>query len=242
MRTSNLTFLLWAAAATLLATTASAADFEDRVTIAQGGSPGRRGPSLGTRIFFATALLVIFAVGLAVAVTYLMGNRVGGRAARERLQRSSAVQESFQEERFEQLRLTAYLVAGDPSFSAYVAETVVSGDVLSLLDQLDERREGLGFDFALVLAPDGVVVARTDRPGATGDDFSSEAIYQQAFEGYDAGGIWTEDGQLYYAMAVPVTAAGLLEGFLIAAYAIDDRTALGLREINNTEVAFLLRA
>lgn len=117
---------------------------------------------------------------------------------------------------------------------------IEDGDVPSLLDQLDERREELGFDFALVLDPGGVLVARTDDPTATGDDLSAEPLYQQAFEGYEASGVWAQGEDLYHAMAVPIAAAELLAGFLVAAYAIDDRLALELREINNTEVAFLL--
>jgi serine/threonine-protein kinase len=200
----------------------------------------RRSPGLGTRIFFATALLVVFAVGLAVLATYLMGTQVGDRAARRALERSSMVQNAFQVQRFEQLRLQAYLLAGDPAFAAYVLRAIEDGDVASLLDQLDERRQGLGFDFAWILDPEGHLVARTDQPGASGEELSAETLYLRAAEDYEAAGVWARDGGLFYAMAVPVAAGDLLAGYLVAAYAIDDPAALELREVNNTEVAFLL--
>lgn len=205
--------------------------------------PGKAGPSrsLATRIFLATALLVAVAVGLAVAVTSLVGRQVGDRAAREALSRSSSVQLQVQDDRLQQLRLIAYLVAGDPSFAAYIAEAIAYGDQESILDQLDQRREALGFDFAVVLDPDGTVVARTDDETAAGEDLSGEPLFLEVAEEFEATGVWARGDELYDAVAVPIVAAGVVEGYLIAAYAIDDDTALALREINNTEVGFLVR-
>lgn len=200
----------------------------------------RRSLALGTRIFLATALLVILAVGSSVIVTWTLGNRVGQTAAHESLVRASTVQQTFQERQLELLGSIALQLAGDPAFSAYIAEAVAAGDVLSLLDQLDSRREAIGFDFAVLLDPDGIVVARTDDPEATGQDLSADPLYTLAFEGYDATGIWAQDGGLYSAVGVPVTAGSLLQGFLIAAYAIDDSAALELRDINSTEVVYFI--
>lgn len=203
---------------------------------------GRRQVSLGTRIFLATATLVALTLGAAVLITWWQGNRIGTAAAREAVERSGKVQDTFQERRFQLLALIAEQLAGDPNFSAYVAESIEQGDVLSLLDQLDERRSALGFDFALILDPDGLVVARTDAPEATGEDLSAEPLYHLAFDGYEAIGVWAQGEDLYYAVGVPVAAGGLLHGFLVAAYAIDDRAANELREINNTEVVYLRTA
>ena len=199
----------------------------------------RRDLALGTRIFLATTTLVALALGSAVLITWWQGNRIGKAAAQEAVERSGRVQETFQERRFQLLALIAEQLAGDPNFSAYVAESIDQGDVLSLLDQLDERRSALGFDFALLLDPDGRVVARTDAPEDSGEDLSGEPLYQLAFDGYEAIGVWAQGPDLYYAVGVPVAAGGLLHGFLVAAYAIDDRAANELREINNTEVVYL---
>ncbi|MEE8522690.1 MAG: HAMP domain-containing protein, partial [Thermoanaerobaculia bacterium] len=196
--------------------------------------------SLGAQIFAVTAALVIFAIALAVVVTYFVGSQVGDTAARQALDRSGKVQLDFQESTFDLLGLMASLIAGDPDFSAYVQEAIDLGDVPSLLDQLDERRQGLDFDFAMLLDVDGMLVVRTDDPEARRQDFSREPLFLQAQEEYEAWGIWAREELLFYAMAVPVVAGDALVAYLVTAYAIDDAAAIQLRDINNTEVAFLL--
>ncbi len=195
---------------------------------------------LGTQIFVATATLVVFAIALAVAVTYFVGGQVGDKAARQALDRSGKVQLDFQETRFDLLGLMAFVIAGDPDFSAYVQEAIDLGDIPSLLDQLDERRQGLDFDFAMLLDVDGMLVVRTDDPTARRQDFSDEPLFLRVQEEYEAWGIWARDERLYYAMAVPVVAGDALVAYLVTAYAIDDAAAIQLRDVNNTEVAFLL--
>lgn len=196
--------------------------------------------TLGTRIFLATGLLMVLAMGSAVLITWFLGNQVGQRAAREALERSSAVQQRFQDANFEQLVAAADGMAGDSNFAAYVAEAIDNNDAPSLLDLLESQGDRLGFDFAIVLDPGGQLVARTDDPTARDQDFSEEIFFQLAQEGYAPAGIWQRDGQLYQAAAVPVATGTLLYGYLIVTFAIDDRAADELRDFNNTEVIYLL--
>ncbi len=196
--------------------------------------------SLGARIFLATALIVTLAVAAAVAVTYLLGNQVADRAVRDALERSSWVQSTFQDGRIEQLRLASHLVAGDPSFVAYVAEAVGAGDIPSLRDALEDRQRDLGIAFAIVLDADGFVLAQAGDLLTLEEDFSAEPLYVQAREEYDAAGLWARGGQLFNAANVPIAAGALLQGFLITAEAIDDARADELRRINATDVTFIL--
>ena len=196
--------------------------------------------SLGSRIFLATSLIVTLAIAAAVAVTYLLGNRIADRAARDTLERSSWVQSSFKDTRIEMLRMATYQVAGEPAFFAYVAAAVQEGDTASLRDLLEERRNDLGLALAIVLDPDGFVLAQAGDILTLEEDFSSETVYLQALEEYDAAGIWVRNDRLFYVTAVPIGAGGLLQGFLVTAEAIDDSRADDLRRINGTEVTFVL--
>ncbi len=199
------------------------------------------GTSLGRRIFLATALIVTLAVGAAVAITYVLGNRIADNAVRQTLKRATSVQEKVQAGRFEELRLTALLVAGDTYFSAAIIEAVQDRDIDTLLDQLGERSAELAADISMVLDPDGIVLAYNEDPGRSGEDLSGEPLVARALEDFGASGLWATDGRLYYTVVVSVTdPADLLEGFLLAAYAIDDETAGELREINATEVSYFL--
>ncbi|MEM1205236.1 MAG: protein kinase [Acidobacteriota bacterium] len=200
------------------------------------------GLSLGQRLFLLTAALVILAVGASVLVTRLVGARIADGVVREQLERSTSVQSAQAEDRLDQLYLRALTVSSDPNFIAYLVEAVQAGDILSLTDQLDERQRDLGFTFAVVLDPEVQVVARTDLQGGD-SDFSASPLVTAAFaeEAYSADGIWAREGQLYYAVLVPLVSAGdVLEGYLVAAYSIDDAAALELRQLTNTEVTFLL--
>jgi eukaryotic-like serine/threonine-protein kinase len=198
--------------------------------------------SLGTRIFTMTAVLVTLAVGAAVAVTWLLGHRIAHQTAREALKRSASVQSVLQQQRLEQLRLLSRLFASDRHLAAYVAEGEALGDVASILDVLEERQNDLGFDFAIVLDPEGRVLAHSDDPDAVGEDLSGRALVTRALEDFDGFGIWRQGGVLHHAVAVPLAVDRLLVGFVIAGFAIDDVSALEIRGISGTEVAFLTGA
>lgn len=197
--------------------------------------------SLGTRIFLATALLVALAVTVAVVVTSALGNRIARGAVETALERSSAMQSDFQRQQIERLRLMAQILAGDPSFSAYIVESLALGDAVSILDQLEERRGDLGFDFAVLIGPDNRVVARTDDPNARGENLSDVPLVRQAMEEYEGYGVWSKDGELFYAVAVPLSAGSVAQALLLLCFEVNDAMALELRRITDTEVAFFLR-
>ncbi|MEA2694176.1 MAG: eukaryotic-like serine/threonine-protein kinase, partial [Acidobacteriota bacterium] len=202
-----------------------------------GTSRRRFSPSLATRIFLVTSLLVTLAVGAAVAVTYWLVQKTARRAADEALESSSSVQTAFQTERYERLRLISRLFAADPAVAAYLAER----DTRSILDLLSERGKDLGFDFAIFLDPDGKVIARTDRPEAVGQDLSQRALIQKARAEFEAAGVWQDGGNLYYAVAVPLS-KGTLLGFLVTGFAINDLSALEVNKISGADVAYVSTA
>ena len=198
----------------------------------------RRGISLGTRFFLATALLVILAVGASVLVTKVLGNQVGYSAAQKDLKRAGTIQGQFLAQRYELLAEAAVQMATDPNFSAYVVESLEYNDTASILDQLQERQQELGFELAIVLDDAGELVLRTDRTAATGGG-SGEPLFEIASEGDIFAGLWETEGRIYYTIGVPVGAGGLLAGSILFAYAIDDAKAAELRDLVNTEVLYI---
>lgn len=196
------------------------------------------GASLGTRLFLAMAFLVALAVAAAVVVTQWLGTQVSSSAVERTLERSSLAQELFEAERLERLRLIARLITDDPYFVAYIEESMSTGDVLSIQDLVDGRRDDLAFDFAVVLDHEGLVVARTDSAQGTGQDLSGDPLVREAAERGGAIGLWSEQGGLYDAVVVPMDTGGVLLGFLVAAFAIDDNVALDLRRVSGADVVF----
>ncbi|MEM9554198.1 MAG: protein kinase [Acidobacteriota bacterium] len=201
----------------------------------------RRGLSLGARIFLLTVALVVLAVGGAVLVTRMVGTSVADRAVRTDLDHSVSMQSALADNRLEQLYLRALTVSGDPNFISYLVLAIESDDVFSLTDQLDERQRDLGFTFAVVLDADGVVVASTD-PRLGDDTFDDNPLYRTALDtgDYVADGLWSRDDQLYYAVLVPLATSGVLQGWLVAAYLIDDDAAAEMQQATGSHVAFLL--
>ncbi|MEM6794875.1 MAG: protein kinase [Acidobacteriota bacterium] len=199
--------------------------------------------SLGQRIFLLTAALVVLAVGVSVAVTRIIGSSIASKAVSEALERSAAVQSNLGETRLDQIYLQALTISTDPNFVAYVSEAIQEADSGSLFDQLDERQRDLGFDFAIVLDGEGATVARTDLRNSD-EDLTESPPFRAALAedgDYTSVGLWLDEGNLYYSVMVPlVIPGGLLEGYFIAAYVLDDAEALSLRQVTNTEVTFFV--
>jgi tetratricopeptide (TPR) repeat protein len=201
----------------------------------------RRGLRLGPRIFLFSALLILLAVGAAVVYTAVVSKRVAQQSAERDLEGSAAIQAAFQRQRYAQLELISRLFVADPYLTAYLAEAVAADDRQSVLDLLVERQEDLGYDFAIVLDSRGTAVARTDRPGAAGEDLAARPLVAEALESYFAAGVWIEDDGLYDAVAVPVTEGVDLLGFLVTGFAVTDASAREAMGVSGTEVAVVAR-
>jgi HAMP domain-containing protein len=201
------------------------------------------GLSLETRIFLVTSLLIALLVGGAVAVTSVLLRGIARSAVVDSLKSSATAQAAFQNQRYQQLRLMARLFATEPNIAAYLSEASSTGDTRSVLDLLNERRNDFKYDFAILLDPNGKVVARTDQPQATGQNLSRRALVMAALgsDTKEAEGVWQEGGDLYYAVAVPVVKDFTPFGYLVAGFQITNQ-AEGLREvreISGADVAFI---
>jgi HAMP domain-containing protein len=202
-------------------------------------SPDRRGLSLGTRIFLATLLLIALSVGAAVAVTFFLIRRVARDSAHDSLKSSASVQETFQAQRYDRLQLVSKVFLSNPNLTAYFSEAAQGRDTGSLLDLLSQGQEDLGYDFAILLDPNGVVLARTDK-NAAGQNLAKQPLVAKALTDFEAAGVWREGDRLYYAVAAPVQAQSIVYGYLITGFAITAVQAREVNEISGADVAFLI--
>lgn len=198
----------------------------------------RFGRSLGGRLFLLSGGLVLGAMAAAVGFTAWRANQEARQWVRETLAASSAAQARVERQRAGQLRLMTRFVAADPGFAAYVAEA----DPPSVRDLLIERQREVECDFMAVLDPRGRAIARTDRPGAAGEDWSSQPLIAAALERGEASGSWSEAGYHASAVAVPIFAGqeGLL-GLLVAGLTVNDALAFEVRRGSGAEVAYVAR-
>jgi serine/threonine-protein kinase len=200
----------------------------------------RLGLSLETRIFLVTSLLILLSVGAAVVLTFFLIRGIARNAALESLRSSASAQSAFEEQRYQQLKLISRLFVNDPYLTAYVAQAAGEMDTASILDLLAERQSDLGYDFAVVLDPAGRVVARTDRPQAVGQDLSRQPLIAKALADFEGAGVWREGDQLYYAAVVPLAKDFTLLGYMVAGFAIDERSVRAVQEISGADVAIVV--
>ncbi len=194
------------------------------------------GRSIGARLYLATGAIVLGAMLAAVGFTALRARQVANESAHQALAASLAAQGRFERQRAAQLRLISRFAATDPSFVAYVAES----DPVSVHDLLLERQQQLACDVALVLDRSGHVLARTDRAGGVGQDFSRVPIVAEAMQHGEGTGLWNDGDRYWTATAVPLVSGGeAVEGYLVTGLALDDQLALDVRRQSGAEVAFV---
>jgi HAMP domain-containing protein len=203
-------------------------------------SAGRRlNLSLGTRIFLVTSLLIALSVGASVAVTSLLVRNIARKAALDALQGSARAQETLQAGDYDQLKLISRLLGQDPNISAYVVEAQAEKDPASILDLLGSHQGSYKFSFAMVLDTAGRVVARTDNP-ASRQDLSQQSLIREALSGpKESVGLWREGDRLYYAVAVPITKAFEVYGYMVTAFEITNTSAKRVSATGGGDVAYV---
>ncbi len=211
--------------------------------VATGPTAERRAAlSLGARTFLVTAALIALAMGVAVAVTAVLGQRIARRGVERTLANAQAAQAAFQDLREQRLRLMTRSLASDPFLVAYIAQAAELVETRSILDILFERRQELGCDFILALDARGRLLARSDAPDATGRELAGQPLVAEALERQEAAGVWDEGGALHEAAVVPILRGFDLLGYLAVAFRIDDSLARQARDITGTEVVVVSRS
>lgn len=203
--------------------------------------------SLASRIAILTVAMVTLAVVLAVAGAWLVGQRVADSAVSASLSSSQAFQRYLQSSTAREVALTSDLIAADPHFTAYLVEAIRGGldeerevDVRSILDQVDERRREMGFDFAMMLDADGRVLVRTDRPEPVRESRADHPLVAMVMDDLVPDyGPWREGNRLYNAAVVPVTTAFELVGFLVSGLVLDDEVAAGIKRVTGIDTVFV---
>jgi HAMP domain-containing protein len=188
------------------------------------------------KILLFVAALILALVGGTLLFTTIQADRLARATIRQGLEESREIWQAVQADRFNKLRLGVRVLANDPPFKAALVET----DQATAFDTMRERGRDVAADFMLVASPAGALVARTDRPGATGDDLSKDPLVRRALDGEESATLWRQGDQLFTAVAVPMTTGGELVGALVAGYALNEAVASQLRKLTHGDVAFLL--
>jgi len=180
-------------------------------------------------------VLVVALVFSSLVFTTIQADRLAEENVSRGLTETRQVWETYQADRYNKLKLGIRVLANDPGFKS-VVETK---DAATMLDTLKERNEETKADFFIVTDPSGVVVARTDRPSAQGEDLSKAPIVMKPLEGEESATVWRTSDRLYHAVSVPIVTGQALMGVLVAGYGINEALASDIRKLTHSEIAFV---
>jgi len=189
------------------------------------------------KILLFTAALVVALLGGTLVFTTVQADRLARATIDQGLREARDVWQTIQADRFEKLRLGVRVLANDPYFKAALGER----DQATTLDSLGERGADLGASFMMATDAAGALVARTDRPSATGDDLSADPLVGRVLEGEESATLWRQGDRLFTAVAVPMQTGPELVGVLVAGYALDEAAAAQVRRLTHSEIAFLVQ-
>ncbi|HUG53181.1 MAG TPA: protein kinase [Vicinamibacteria bacterium] len=192
---------------------------------------------LTQKILIFTSALVVALVATSLVFTTAQAESLANENVARGLTQTRQVWETFQADRYNKLKLGIRVLGNDPFFKS-VVETA---DAATILDTLQERNEEIKADFFIVTDPAGVVVARTDRPGAQGEDLSTAAIVAGPLEGEESATVWRSSDRLYHAVSVPMVTGPEIKGVLVAGYGINEALAGQIRNLTHSEIAYLTR-
>lgn len=203
--------------------------------------------SFTARIFIATVTLVVVALGVAAAATYVRGSRIASTAANQSLQHSRAVQQNFQTLHFQRLELMSQLLGTDPAFLSYVMEA--SGNTLtgdsqqgsgSIANLLNERQMEVGFDLGMVLAPNGMPIAQTHDSTPIKGSLATDTLVSAAMRSQQGQtGYWLRNGKLYEVAVVPLGNSDQLAGYLVLGLAVNQAQLQGIKQVSNSDLAIM---
>ena len=200
-----------------------------------------------TQFLLLGVAAVVLLTAAAAAVTLRQVDHRTQVRVLDQLQGTASVERELQASRLVELQLRAELLAQDPAFVDYVAQSLIPNpqlggavDSASISDLLKERRHG--YDIAMVLDPQGKPVATSgillkDHDSIRRDPLVTSAIGRLKSQQ----GVWVDHGQLLWVAVNPLLRGGVLQGALLTAAHVDDAFAIAVSRIARTDVAVLVQ-
>lgn len=201
--------------------------------------------SAATRALVTGLVLVTLLAAASVAGVLACAGHAARQRSLARLSAVPAVAARLREDRLALLRLRSDTLANDPSFVAYMAQSLMpnpaqSGaiDKASILDLLNQDRHGV--DLAMVLDPDGRVAAYSGLTLARVRALQRDPMVKQVIASRNpASGVWVDDGRIVQVVVEPLQRAGALQGLLLTAQQLDDHFIDDVAGLGRSGVALL---
>jgi signal transduction histidine kinase len=190
--------------------------------------------SLTNRIFLASALLAVVAIGVAVYRVNVAVTAQAENELRRGLEEAGTLLEEYRTTLFEHYSREARLVADLSNLKA--AMTTLDGRTVQPI--ADEYQRRIGSDLFLVTDPTGRVLAEAGRLRLRHDKIASTEAIARAKGGTEAVSLWPHPGGVIQVVSVPSFFGPELVGTVSVGFSLDEQAAARFMALTNSEIAF----
>jgi signal transduction histidine kinase len=190
--------------------------------------------SLTNRIFFATALLAVLTIGMAVYRVNVAVTAQAENGLRHGIEEAGTLLEEYRTTLFEHYSREARLVADLSNLKA----ALTTLDPLTVQPIALEYQRQLGSDLFIVTDPSGRVLAEAGRLQLAGDNVSSSEAIARAIRGRETVSLWPHHGGIIQVVSVPSFVLSELVGTVSVGFSLDEHTAAQFKALTNSEIAF----
>ena len=195
--------------------------------------------SLSNRIFLATALMAILSIGLAILIVNVAVTRQAEEELARGLESAAAQVEQNRDLLVEQLALQARLIADLPKLKA----AVEVNHAPTLAPIAEDYQRQTGTDLFVVTNATGDILARTGTQHAVGESVRTLSPIKSALAGHATISFWPGASGGSQVVTVPIwidESRPELLGTLSVGFNIDKALAMSLKELIDSEVAFVV--
>jgi signal transduction histidine kinase len=190
--------------------------------------------SLTNRIFFASALLAVLTIGVAVyRVNVAVTQQAEGELQRG-VEEAGTLLADYRETLFEHFSREARLIADLSNLKA----AIDTNDAPTVQPIADKYQQSAGSDLFIVTNRTGRILAQAGRLRMTGDDSAARQAIATAMRGQEAVTVWPHAGGVIQVVSVPSYSGPDLIGTVSVGFSLDEKAAATFKALTNSEIAF----
>jgi signal transduction histidine kinase len=190
--------------------------------------------SLTNRIFFATAILVVFAIAVGVYRINVAVTAQAENELRRGLDEAGMILEENRSTLFEHFAREARLVADLPVLKA----AVDTGDPKTLQPIVDDYQKLIESPLFVVTDRQGRILAQQGRVRVDADDPVVRQTIARTVGGIETLAVWPRSGGVVQVVCVPSFVKPDLIGTVSVGFPLDEETAARFKALTNSEIAF----
>jgi signal transduction histidine kinase/CheY-like chemotaxis protein len=186
----------------------------------------------------AAALILLVSASLAgvvVITTRTIADRALARAAVD-LDGARTAFERLADDRAEFAAVETMLVTALPIFRSHLTNREIAADTATMTEMLDEYRQDLKADFAILAGAHSAWIASSGWPANAPRTDPLTTVIADAARGRSTRDIIAANGRLFLVVSEPARFAEEILGTLTIGYALDDAVAQQLAAVTHTEV------